>query len=111
MNSDLSQLSKPPRDVHVLFKYLLGLPSDASQQEIENEWANTCVPLINRGPLHLFDREALQLMAGGLTGDQARRVFKQTRRGQQLWNSADREGKIRASKAAATPPFLKKGKL
>lgn len=104
MNGDLSQ---PPRDTHVLVKYLLGLPQDATRQELENEWTNQVVPLMNVGPSHLFDREALQLMAGGLTGDQARRVFKQTRRGQQLWKAAEREGKLRASKAAATPQFPK----
>jgi hypothetical protein len=96
-------LSKPPRDVHVLVKYLLGLPQDATQQELESEWANQVVPLMNVGPSHLFDREATQLMAAGIPGEKARRLFKQTKRGAKLAAAADREGKIRAQKAAATP--------
>jgi hypothetical protein len=103
MNGDLS---RPPSNPHVLLKYLLGLPQDANQKEVENEWGNQVLPLVNSGPIALFDREALQLMAGGLSGDQARRVFKQTKRGAKLWDAAEREGKIRARKAA-TPPFLK----
>jgi hypothetical protein len=105
MNGDLS---KPPRDVHLLVKYMLGLPQDATRQELENEWANQVVPLLNVGPSHLFERESNQLMAAGVPGDKARRIFKQTRRGQQLRNAADREGKIRAQKAAATPEHLLK---
>ncbi len=97
----------PPRYVPVHVKYLLGLARDASLQEVKDEWVNQIVPLMNVGPQFLFDREANQIMAGGITGDQARRIFKQTKRGAQLWNAIDREGKARARANAATPPFTK----
>jgi pyrroline-5-carboxylate reductase len=105
-----SDFSQPPRDVPLFVKYLLGLSSDASRQEIEQEWTNQVVPLMNVGPSHLFDTLANSLMAAGIPGDQARRLFKKTNRGQKLLAAVDREGKIRARKTLATPPFLK-GKL
>ena len=105
MNGDLS---KPPRDVHVLVKYLLGLPQDATRQELESEWASQVVPLMNVGPSHIFNREATQLMAAGIPGERARRLYKQTSRGTKLADAADREGKIRAQKAVAHPHFSPK---
>lgn len=91
-------------------KYLLGLSQDASREEIAREWGAQIVPLMAAGPKFLFDREFMQLMAGGLTGPQSRRVFKTTKRGAMLCDSAEREGKARARAAAAKPPFLPKDK-
>ena len=98
--------SQPPNDVPVYVKYLLGLSQDCSREELANEWTNQIGRLMGAGPQHLFDRESLQLMAGGLTGEQARRVFKQTKRGQMLADSAEREGKARARQKRSALPFM-----
>ncbi len=99
--------SQPPQDVPDYLKFLLGLSSDCTREELANEWANCVVPLLNRGPIHLAEREAMHLTGAGLTGEQARRVYKQTTRGKKLFAAAEREGQIRARAAAATPAFLK----
>ena len=99
--------SSPPRDLPVYVRYLLGLPQDSTLEEIRREWANQVVPLMNIGPQHLFDREAVQLMGGGLSGIQARRVFKQTKRGAFLAGSAERESVARERSKRARPPFAR----
>lgn len=99
--------SQPPREVPPYLYYLLGLPSSATRDELANEWTNQVVPLMNAGPRALFERESMQLVAAGIPADRARRLYKQTKRGQQLVAAMDREGKARARAAAATPPFLK----
>ncbi len=101
--------SRPPRVVPLYVKYLLGCSQDASREEVTNAWTSQVIPLTNRGPIAVFDREALQLMAAGVSGADARRLYKKTARGQQLWDAADREGKIRARAAAGTPAFLSSG--
>ncbi len=98
--------SQPPRDLPVYLKFLLGLSSDASREEIDREWAAQIIPLMNSGPQALFDREAMQLMGSGLTGPQARRVFQQSKRGAMLADSAEREADARRRSEQSKPPFL-----
>jgi hypothetical protein len=102
--------SQPPQNPPPYLKYLLGLPNDATQKELSNEWTNQVVPLMAVGPQHLFDREAMQMMGGGISGISARRIFKLTDRGAMLSNSAEREAKARQRAASAVPPFLKQTK-
>lgn len=108
LKNNATDFSQPPSDVPDYLKFLLGLPSDATREQLANEWSNQVVPLLNSGPIHLFQKEAMALMAAGIPGEQARRLYKATKRGQQLWNAADREGKIRARLSTAKPPFLQK---
>jgi len=99
--------TQPPSNVPNYLKYLLGLSQDSTRKEIEDAWAQQVIPLLNAGPVALFDREALQLMAAGISGEKARRVFKQTRRGSNLFAAAEREAKARQRAAASKPPFVK----
>ena len=99
--------SQPPQNAPPYLYYLLGLPSDATGTELANQWTNQVVPLMAVGPKHLFDREAMQMMGGGISGISARRIFKLTDRGAMLSNSAEREAKARQRAASAVPPFLK----
>ncbi len=101
------QFSTPPNDPPVYLKYLLGLSSDCSKEELQNAWSHQVTPLENSGPIHLFQKEAMALMAAGIPGEQARRLYKATKRGQQVWDAAEREGRVRARAAAAKPPFIK----
>lgn len=100
--------SRPPAAVPTYLKYLLGLPGDASRDELETEWNSQVVPLLNSGPAHLFDKESSLLMAGGVTGPTARRLFKGTKRGAKLADAAEREGRLRARQAQSKPPFVMK---
>lgn len=103
---NLPDHSQPPRDLPIWGKYILGLASDASKDEIAAAWNATVVPLMGIGPEFLFNREANQIMAAGLTGTQARRLFKSTKRGAMLADHAEREGKARERAKNAKPPFL-----
>ena len=98
--------SQPPRDLPVYVRYLLGLSSDATAAEINSAWLDQVVPLINSGPKALFERESIQLVAAGIPGTQAIRLFKGTRRGKQLIEAMDREGRARARALTAKPPFV-----
>jgi len=106
MNNDPPQL---PRHVPEWLKYLLALPADASRAELENEWQTFVVPLVARGPAHLWDLEITRLMTSGLPASKCERAFGATRYGQKLKNSIEREGRIRARAAAhpSKPPFAK----
>jgi hypothetical protein len=103
-----ADFSTPPKgEIPLVVKYLMGLPQDASRQEVEREWGAQVVPLVNLGPQALFDREAEMLMAAGLTGPQARRVFKATKRGQMLADSSERDAKARVRAQQSKPGFLR----
>jgi hypothetical protein len=100
-----ADFSTPPREVPAFVLYLLGLPIDASRDEIVTAWTSQVVPLMNDGPKVLFDREGNQLMAAGITGIQAQRIFRKTARGAQLLNAADRDlkARMRRSQFKGTP--------
>ncbi|GEM_PF-2954854 len=99
--------SQPPRDLPVYVKLLLGLPSDATREEIANEWNNQVVPLLAAGPKFLWDREVTQMMSAGVAATKVHTIFKQTRRGAMLFDSIDREAKARVRQQQSKPPFAK----
>ena len=96
-----------PNPAPRFLKLMLGLPSDASQQEVEAEWLNQVTPIFYAGPQVLFDEIVMNTMAGGLPSQKAYRVVLQTKRGQQLKRSAERETAFRQRLAASVPPFAK----
>lgn len=98
---------KLPDPVPRFLKLLLGLPSDATADEIKNEWDQQVVPLFSAGPKVLFDELVMNTAAGGLTGEKAYRLVAQTKRGIQLKDSIQREGVFRQRVHSSVPPFLK----
>ncbi len=98
---------KLPSPAPRFLKLLLGLPSDATPDEVRTEWGQQVIPLFSVGPKVLFDELVMNTMAGGLPAEKAYRVVAQTKRGQQLKNSMDRETGFRQRAASAVPPFLK----
>jgi hypothetical protein len=99
---------KLPNPAPRYLKLLLGLPSDASGDEVRQQWDLQVIPLLDKGPKVLFqDLVNHTVRAGGIPLDKAWRIVSQTTRGQLLKNSWERESKFRQRAAGALPPFLK----